>query len=314
MKPRDLFELILLGAIWGSSFLFMRIAVPAFGPPALIELRVAIAALVLTGVLALRGGLGKLRGVAGPLAVVGAINSAIPFTLFAYATLSLSAGFAAVLNATVPLFGVAVASLWLREPVAKRRLLGVTIGFGGVVLLVWGDLAAGGEVLAVAAGLASGLSYAIAAHYTKRRLTGVDPLAIAAGSQIAAAALLLPFALWFRPSALPAATDWAAVIALGVVCTGVAYVLYFRLIANLGPARAVLVTYLIPVFGIAWGSLVLGERITATIAAGCAVILAGVSVVNRTPRPAPGGLGAPDGAVGGAAPPPARATPARSRS
>jgi drug/metabolite transporter (DMT)-like permease len=278
-------ELVMLGAIWGASFLFMRIAVPGFGPLALIDLRVAIAALVLGVVLVARGhGLGQLRAVAGPLVVLGAINSALPFSLFAYATISLTAGFASILNATVPFFGVLIAAFWFREPVARHRLLGIAVGFAGVVILVWGDLIVGGDIKAVAAGLLSGLLYAIAAHYSKRKLAGVDPLVIATGSQIAAAVLLLPLAIWFRPTVMPTSTSWLAVAALGVVCTGAAYVLYFRLIASVGPSRAVIVTYLIPVFGLLWGFAFLDERVTVAVLAGCAVILAGVMMVNWSPR------------------------------
>lgn len=288
MGRRDMVELVLLGAIWGASFLFMRVAVPELGPLALIDLRVGIAALVLGMVLVARGKgwWRQLRAVAGPLVVLGAINSAVPFTLFAYATISLTAGFASILNATVPFFGVLVGALWFRDPVARHRLLGIAIGFAGVTTLVWGDLIAGGDIVAVMAGLLSGLLYAVAAHYSKRRLTGVDPLVIATGSQIAAALLLLPLAIWFRPSAMPSSTSWLAVAALGVVCTGAAYVLYFRLIASVGPSRAVVVTYLIPVFGLLWGFVFLDERVTVSVLMGCAVVLIGVMMVNRSPRTA----------------------------
>lgn len=294
MSRRDRLELLVLAAIWGASFLFMRVAAPELGPLALIEIRVAIAALFLAGALAAKGGFGSLKGRAVPLAFVGVLNSALPFSLFAFAALSLPAGYNSVLNATVPLFGALVAYLWLREATSPRKLVGLAIGFAGVVLLVWSKLTLDGSRAAVLAGLAAALAYGIAAHYTKRRLAGVEPLAIAAGSQIAASVLLLPFALATWPEVAPSRAAWLATLVLGVVCTGVAYILYFRLIAHVGPARAILVTYLIPVFGLLWGALFLDERITLPTVLGCAVIFMGTATVSGAPATSnsPGG-GAP---------------------
>ena len=272
MTRRDLVELLLLAAIWGGSFLFMRVAVPEFGPIPLIEIRVAVAALFLSAVLALRGGFSGMRGRIFALSVVGAINSALPFSLFAYAMLSLTAGFAAVLNATAPLFGALVAYVWLRESLAATRVLGLVLGFIGVVILVWGRLSLRGDRRAILAALLAAVAYGIAAHYTKRRLAGAPPLAIATGSQIAAAVLLLPPALHYWPARAPSLPSWLCAVALGIACTGIAYILYFRLIANAGPARAIAVTYLVPVFGMLWGLLFLREAITPNILAGEAVV------------------------------------------
>lgn len=280
MRLRERLELFLLAAIWGASFLFMRVAAPEFGPLALIEIRVAIAAGFLGSVLAVRGGFGKLAGKTVPLGFVGALNSALPFSLFAFAALSLPAGYSSVLNATVPLFGALVAYLWLREATAVRKLVGLLIGFSGVVLLVWGKLALTGSRSAVLAGLAAALAYGIAAHYTKRNLSGVEPLVIATGSQIAASVLLLPFALTTWPAVPPSGSAWGSALVLGVVCTGVAYILYFRLIARVGPARAILVTYLIPVFGLFWGAVFLGEHLTLSTVLGCVVIFIGTATVS----------------------------------
>lgn len=282
----DAASLLLLAAIWGGSFLFMRVAAPQFGPLALIEVRVAVAALFLTAVSLWRGEARALRGLTGPLVVLGAFNSALPFVLFAYATLALPAGFASVLNATVPLFVATIGAVWLGERFGPRRLLGLALGFAGVVALVWPKLGATDERLAVAAGLAASVSYAACAHYTKRRFAQVSPLAIATGSQIAAALLLAPLAAWHLPSAVPGPLAWAAVLALGVVCTAVAYLVYFRLVARVDPTHASVVTYLVPVFGIAWGALFLGETITLGMLAGAAVVLVGVVLVTRRGRAA----------------------------
>ncbi len=285
MRARDAFELLVLAAVWGASFLFMRIAAPELGPVALIWLRVSIAAACLVPLAALRRR-GALRGRALPVAVVGAINSAIPFCLLAYATLSLTAGLASILNATSPLWGALVAHYWLADRLDRSRALGLAVGFAGVVLLVWGraSFRAGGGGLAVVAALGATLSYGVAASYTKRKLTGADPLALAAGSQLAAAVLLAPGAALLWPAHAIPLRAWAAVLGLGVVCTAFAYVLYFRLIAHVGPARAIAVTFLIPPFALAWGGLFLGEPLTARTVASACVILAGTALATGALR------------------------------
>jgi drug/metabolite transporter (DMT)-like permease len=286
MNLRARVELLILGAIWGASFLFMRVAAPEFGPIALIQVRVAIAAFFLTSVLAWRRGTGAFRRRWPALALLGAVNSAIPFSLFAFGTLSLTAGLASVLNATAPLFGALIAFLWLRERLAPAKWLGLTVGFAGVILLVWHKLSLIGDRSAVLACLAAAAAYGWASHFAKRRLGGVDPLAIAAGSQIGASLVLAPFAWASWPQRWPSATSWACALALGVLCTGVAYVLYFRSLAQLGPVRAITVTYLIPVFGVLWGGCFLDEPITARTILGAAVILTGTYMVLRSGSPA----------------------------
>lgn len=286
MKTRDIADLLLLAALWGASFLFTRIATPAFGPFAIAELRIAIAAAVLLALLAWRGGIGELAPNVRKLVFLGSVNSAIPFALFAYAALSITAGMAAIINATASLFGALVAWLWLRERLAALQWLGVAIGFAGVLWLTGAKsgLQLGGTGLAMLAGLAATLSYGIAANATKRFLSGVRPLAIAAGSQSAAAVLLLPFAIVAWPDRPPTASDWLSVIALGVFCTGLAYLLYFRLIARVGPAKTMTVAYLIPAFAMLWGALFLAETVTPAMLAGCAVILVGTSLATGLVR------------------------------
>src|SRR5688572_19465850 len=282
MTVRDVTDLVLLGAIWGASFLFMRVAVPEFGPIPLIAARVGIAAAFLLVVLAKRGGLRDVYANAPKLSVLGALNSAIPFTLFAFAVVSVTSGFAAVLNSTAPLFGAFVAFVWLRDRPSPMRIAGLIVGFVGVLVLVAGRLsmAADGGGLAVLAGLSAAFLYGIAANYAKKRLGGVDSLVIATGSLIAATALLTVPAFIYWPSAMPSTSGWGSTILLGVFCTGVAYILYFRLLARVGPAKALAVTYLIPAFGVVWGYVFLRETITPSMIAGCAVILAGTALAT----------------------------------
>ncbi|MCL9844788.1 DMT family transporter [Ralstonia solanacearum] len=280
MRRSDVIELLTLAALWGGSFLFMRVAAPLFGPVALIALRVAIASAFLLPVLAMRGGLGALRAQWPHLLAVGILNSAIPFCLFAYAELTLTAGFTSVLNAAAPLFAAIVAFVWLGERMSSWRVLGLAIGFVGVIVLVGGSSAldAGQGGLAVAAALGATVLYGLASSYTKRHLTGVPPLAVATGSQVAAAIVLAPLAVWLWPAHTPTGSVWFHVIGLGIACTGIAYILFFRLVAHVGPTRAVSVTFLIPVFGVLWGILFLDEPLTLNMVAGCAVILLGTSL------------------------------------
>lgn len=282
MKARDLVDLFVLGAIWGASFLFMRVAAPEFGAVPLIAARVGIAAVFLVVVLARRGGLSQLYKNAPRLTFLGAINSAIPFSLFAYAVLSITAGFASVLNSTAPLFGALVAFIWLRDRPARVRIVGLIVGFAGVLVLVWGraSFARDGGGLAVLAGLSAAVLYGISANYVKKRLSHVDSLVIATGSLIAATVLLLPLAVFAWPQTSPSRASWVSAVVLAVICTGIAYILYFRLLSRIGPARTLAVTYLIPAFGVLWGHLFLHEPVTASMVLGCAVILLGTTLAT----------------------------------
>lgn len=285
MQQRDYLELVALGGIWGASFLFMRVAAPEFGPLPLIEVRVAIAAAVLMVVLACRGELPELNKNRTRLIFVGLFNSAIPFSLFAYATLTLPAGYASVLNATSPLFGAVVARIWLHEPMPAWKTIGLIVGFAGVLLLVSEKLSLSADRSAVAAGLAGALAYGVVASYTKRRLSHVKPMVVATGSLMWASIFLFPFAIRQWPEVLPSSTSWWCALALGLLCTAVAYILYFRMIARLGPVKASTVAYLIPVFGMMWGYLFRNEAITVYMLGGATVIMAGVAMMSKPQRP-----------------------------
>lgn len=280
MKRRDIVDLLLLAALWGASFLFMRIAAPAFGPIPMIELRVGIAALVLLPVMALGGGLATLWRHFVPLAFVGLTNSALPFVLYAWAMLSVSGGFASIVNATSPLWAALVAFVWFRDRLSGAAIGGMVLGLLGVVVLAWdkATFSAGGSGWAILACLGATLSYGIAANFTKRFLTGVPALAIATGSQFFAALMLLPAAIAMWPEGEIASTAWTAVILLAIGSTALAYFLYFRLIGSVGPAKAIAVTFLIPAFGMFWGWAVLNEPVTASMLLGCAVILIGTAL------------------------------------
>ena len=289
MKPLDLIELCALGTLWGCSFLFMRIAAPEFGAVPLIALRVGTAALFLVPILVYRGAPRVLGQRAGEFLLVGLINSAFPFTAFAYATLYLTAGYTAVINATAPLFTALVAFIWVGERLSRVGAAGLLVGLLGVVILVRDELNAdlGGAAFTIAAALSGSLSYGIAGNHARIRMSGVGSLELAAGSQVAASLLLLPLCIAYWPAQNPSALAWLAVLTLGVLCTGIAYILYFRLLIRLGPARAVTVTYLVPVAAMIAGAVVLDERITAGMLAGCGLILVGTGLATglfRVPR------------------------------
>ncbi len=282
MSVRNLSEFILLAALWGGSFIFMRLSGPELGVFPGMALRTALAALALLPLLALRGLLAQLHRHAGKVLLIGMINSAIPFALYGYATLHLSAGFSAILNATVPFWGALVTWLWLGERPRISQLLGLVIGFAGVVMLVWGriDLRVGGDGWPILACLLATLLYAVSASAMRKYLSEVPPLVSATGSQIGATLLLAPLALLQWPSATPSLTAMASVVVLAVVCTAFAYVLYFRLMAHVGPVRATTVTFLIPVFGMLWGALFLAERITVQMVLATGVILLGTALTT----------------------------------
>lgn len=292
MKPFDLGELVLLAALWGASFLFMRLGAHEFGPVALAFVRVGLASVMLIPLLASRGQLAELRTHWKGLLLVGALNSAIPFALFSFAALSITAGLSSIVNATTPLWTAVVAFVWLRQRLTPWRALGLVIGFAGVAFLAWdkASFKAGADhsgFFAVLACAGATLCYGVAANATKRYLSGVSPLAVATGSQLAAALMLaLPAAvLW--PAALPSGTAWGAALALAGLCTALAYIMYFRLMSRVGPTNAVSVTFLIPLFAMLWGALFLQEAVTAQMVAGGAIVLVGIALALGLVGPKP---------------------------
>lgn len=271
----------MLGAIWGSSFLFMRAAAPEFGIYALVEVRTVLATLFLLPFVLLRKQWGDVRKHWRHIAVVGVINTAIPFVLFNYSSLHLEAGYNSILNATAPMFGAVIAFLWLADRLSKLAVLGLMIGFVGVVQLSWSKVAGGDVSFApIATALLATCCYGIAASYMKRFMQGIRPLAMAAGSQLFASIVLLPFAIFTWPSEMPNQAAWLQAITLAIVCTGVAYILYYDLIAKEGPSRAITVAYLVPLFGVIWGGVFLNERLSLPEYLGGTCIIIGVALTN----------------------------------
>lgn len=281
MTFRDAFALIVLGAIWGGSFIFMRVAAPEFGIYPLVELRTLLASSVLAPALLWRGGLRQVGQYWFPIMLLGAVNTAIPFALFNFSSLHLDAGVIAILNATAPMFGALVALFWLGDKLSLSASVGLAFGFAGVTLISYqtvgnGDL----SLIPVLAVLGATLCYGVGACMMKKWLHGVKPLAVAAGSQAFASLLLLPFALTSLPEVMPSSAAWANATALAAGGTGIAYLIYFQLVANIGPSRTMTVAYLVPLFGIIWGLVFLGEKLSVTSLVGGALILGGVALTT----------------------------------
>lgn len=291
MKTRDAIDLVLLAALWGGSFLFMRLGAHEFGPVAMVWVRVTLAALVLLPLLMIKGLTSQLRAHWRPVATVGLVNTAVPFLLFTYAALHLSAGLSSVFNATAPLWGAVVAWVWLHDKPAAPRVLGLAVGFAGIVWLSWEKAGfkpgapLSDTALSVLACLVGTLFYGVGVNLAKRHLAGVAPLAVAAGSQTAAALVLALPAAWWWPAQAPSAMAWLWVSVLAVLCTAWAYLLYFRLIARIGPARAISVTFLIPLFGMLWGGIFLGEIVTPVMLMAGAVVLLGTALATGLVKP-----------------------------
>ncbi|MFY2764143.1 DMT family transporter [Arenimonas sp. MALMAid1274] len=275
-------ELGVLALIWGASFLFQRIAAPEFGASALAEMRLLLGAAVLLPFLWLARAEFPAR-LWPRLALLGAINSAVPFALFAWGAQRAPAGVGAITNAMAVLFTALVAFLFFRERIAARKVLALVIGFVGVVVLA-SDKTEGASVgWATAAGVAAALMYGVGANLVPRLLTGLPPSAVAAATLGCAALLLLPFSIWQWPQQSVSVAAWGSAIALGVICTGLAYAIYYRLIQRIGAARAVTVTYLVPLAAVAWSWSLLGERLTWPMGIACALILGSVAISQRGP-------------------------------
>jgi drug/metabolite transporter (DMT)-like permease len=282
MTVQDTTRLVLLAAIWGASFLFNRITAPLLGPVLTAELRTLIAGIALAIWFAATGFNPEWRRWGRQYVIVGMLTSGLPFLLWAYAALSLTAGLMSVLNATSPMWGALWSALLLGERLNARRVLGLVIGVVGVALVTRPEPGATLVYPAIIAALVAAFCYGLAGAYMKRWASGVPSRGMAVGTQLAAGVLLIPFIALWPPAAAPTPLVAASMLALGLVCGAVAYLLYFRLIADIGATGALTVTYLIPVFGVAWGALFLGETISLPMLLGAALVIAGtVFVLQR---------------------------------
>jgi drug/metabolite transporter (DMT)-like permease len=279
MSRRDLGLLVALSAIWGSSFLFIKVGVEELEPAVVVCGRLLVGALVLRPVALARGGLSGLRAMLVPIAVLGALNNALPYWLLSFAETRIDSGLAAVIQAAAPIFTVLLAiRIDPSQRVTGLRLAGVGLGFVGVALLV--GLQEGAELLGAVAVVGTALCYAVSVLYAGRAIRSFSPLDVSIGQLSVGALLTLPAALVQWPAETPSAKVVGAVLVLGVLGTGVAYLLYFALIVRAGASRAILVTYLVPAFALVYGWLILGEAVTPSALAGLALILGGTALAT----------------------------------
>ena len=284
MRPQDLARLVALAAMWGASYLFMRYAVPHFGPAALIEMRVLIAGLALSGWLLITRQRMGWRAHWRSYLFVGAVGMALPFVLIAQALTVIDASTAAILNALSPLFACVTAALWIREPLTPAKLSGIALCIAGTAVLVgWTPTPMGGrELLAASFSVLATAIYGYTIVFTKVKLRGASPMGTA-GATLLMAAAALAFVVPFAPppqalGEIPAMA-WGAALGLAIVSTTVAFIFYYRLIADVGPVKTITVTLLVPIFGMVWGILFLGEPLTPGRVAGCVIILMGCSLI-----------------------------------
>lgn len=284
MKTRDFLALTLLAAVWGASFLFMRVSTPYLGPFATIWVRVSVAALALWIGFMVRGKKVKIGGAWGKMILVGAINAAAPFTLISAATLTLPASTASVINATTPLFTAIMAWLVLKEELKWNHFLAFACGIGGVIaLLGWSPLPFTHEVVVAAMmSLGASMFYGIGGVFVKKHMMGFDGEVLSFGQQAGAAIVLFPM-IFIQPPvtwSVPFGV-WLAVIVLGVVCTSFAYLIYFSLIRRVGPTKTLSVTFMVPFFGVLWGAIFLHEALSLGTFVGFGLILTSLMILSE---------------------------------
>jgi drug/metabolite transporter (DMT)-like permease len=281
MSAGDVGRLVLLAAVWGLAFVFIRVAVMPLGPVALVELRQVIAGVVLVLYARSIGLTLEVRDRWRIYLPIALLNSALPFVLIAAAQRELTASYTVILVSTSPLFAALISAVALNDPLTLRKTGGLVLGIAGVALLIgWNPAALDLPPLwAIAAALAAALLYAVAGVYTRMRAQGIPPMATAAASQLTSAALVLPFVAVAPPVAMPTLLEWLNVIALALLSSAAAFILYFQLIRNIGPVKTLTVNFLTPIFGVGGGALLLGERITPNMLGGAAVILVGTALV-----------------------------------
>ena len=283
MRRSDVARLVALAAIWGGSFIFIRVLAPVVGPVLTATTRVLIAGIALVAYFRVTGFVADVRTFWRQYLVIGIVNSAIPFLLYAFAALHIPASYSVIMNSVTPLFAALLAAAFLAERLTAGKLAGLVAGATGVALVSKAGPVEPDPMFAasVAACLGAAFCYAAAGVYMKKRAAAVKPMAIAGWSQLCAGFVLLPIVPFApAPGAITPAVV-ANVLALALLCSAVAYLLYYRLIVDIGPTRALTVTLLMPLFGMAWGAFLLGEVITLPMIAGCVLILGGTFAVLR---------------------------------
>ena len=305
MRAQEYVLLFLLGAIWGLSYVFIRVASPLFGPALLMGLRVAIASGVTVLYIAatgqLKAALPNFRVKGREYFVMGLVNAALPFTLIAISELVIDASYASILNATTPVFSALAAAAWVGRPLTARVAGGISVGIAGVVIAVGAAPFALTPLVfgAIALSIGGAFSYAVGAIYAHRHTADVAPVTASLGQTSMAALILFPFALAESPTARWTVPGDVSLLGLAIVSTSLAYLMYFHILQRSGPTNTLTVTFLIPIFGVVWGHVLLGEPIGIGTVVGLALVLGGIALVTGlrlpsrrdtdTPTPPPTG-------------------------
>lgn len=281
MRKSNVARLLLLAAIWSGSFIFMRVLAPILGPIATAGFRLLLAGAVLSIYFKIIGFDVQWKKNIFHYLAIGIVNSALPFVLYSFAALYIPASLSVILNSSSPLFGSIFAAIWLSENLSLQKCCGLILGMTGVALVAVKEAISFGEfgLVAVVACLAASMCYGLAGIYIKKFGSHLKPLAIAGASQFAAGIVLIPL-IFLSP--VRAEIDTHVVLnmlGLSILCSAFAYILYFQLIADVGPSRALTVTFLMPAFGIIWGITFLGESVTAQMIIGCKAIICGTMLV-----------------------------------
>lgn len=295
MPVSDLAKLLFLGAVWGGAFIFLRVAVPEVGPLLTSALRVSLAAFVLVAYAMATGVEMHWRRNLKPYAIVGLFAAAVPFSCFSFAALYLPAAYLAVLNSTAPLFGAVFSVMWLDDRMTVSKLIGLITGIVGVAILV----GAGSfelnliTLLAALACLVAAASYAVSSIIVKKIVrrseqhAGLHPIAIAAGSLVFGAFVMVPVIPFSLPPVMPSLLALACIAGLSIISSGIAQAMFIPLIVKIGPTRAMSVTFLIPLFSMLWGFIFLNESVKASTLVGSAVVLAAMGLVLSSSRAEP---------------------------
>jgi drug/metabolite transporter (DMT)-like permease len=286
MLPLDALRLVALSTLWGVSFIFMRVAVPEFGAVSLIFIRMGVAALLLSPLLLSRNHLAQVWQYKAPLAVLSLTNHVLPFSLLAYATLSLEAGFTSLINATTPLFTALIGMMFFATAVTRQQYVGLAIAFVGVYVLSGNrlDFSVGGDGWSILAALAATLCYGVAGNFTKKKLSHLPVQVVAGGSTMLSALILLIPGLMLWPETMPSMQAWMNTLALALFSTALAFLIYFQLLSSAGATATSTVTFLVPVSALGWGYVFLGETISLTVWLGMAITLFGTAITTRLIR------------------------------
>jgi len=274
--------MVVLAAIWGSSFMFARLTVEPFGVLALNAVRSVVASLTLLPIMLWYRQWRPFLANWKHFIVLGLISTALPFSLITLATQYSTAGFASILNSLTPILSAGIAWVWLKETLSIPAIIGIGLSFGGVLIMITDTQSISADVifLPVLAGLGAAFFYALTGNYSRKFIQGIPPITQATGCQVFSAIFLLPPGLMYWPDHAIPGEAWGFAFLMGMLCTGIAFILYFYLLTNIGVARTVIVTYMIPVFGMFWGYLFLQERITLSMTMGATLILVGIALTT----------------------------------